>query len=226
MSVPENRGQVAALFWGILISTFVIIIPSIFAGLPFWWIAGPMLVSILSLAVFYGRLMRWRKLSFRGQIAYRYLQGLRVFLAASEAQRMRAVQGADSSLRVGPDAKVPIFEKLLPYAVALGLEDSWQKAAGATFKQDLEISWLPERSFASFQLDVPSFGFGSRRRRWGVSRQPNLSSVSARIILQLLQVLSRVLFIAAILSRGGRASSGRGGGFAGGGGGGGGGRLG
>ncbi|MFV0451260.1 MAG: DUF2207 family protein, partial [Propioniciclava sp.] len=126
--------------------------------LPFWWIVTPVIVSVVCLGVLYGLLMRWYRLTRSGVSAFRYLNGLRMFLEASEADRMAMVQGEATSERRGDDLFVPIFEKLLPYAIALGIEDSWQRAVGTDLEP--EMTWLPSVGGAPVRLMVADFGSG------------------------------------------------------------------
>lgn len=139
--VPDVQATTVALIFANILAPVVIIVSGRALSLPFWWIVIPVLVSAVSLAVLYGLLMRWQSLTASGKEAFRYLNGLRMFLEASEAERMKVVQGADTSLRVGEHQLISIFEKLLPYAIALGLEDSWQKAVGTEL--ELKFEGLP-----------------------------------------------------------------------------------
>ncbi|MFV0406260.1 MAG: DUF2207 domain-containing protein [Propioniciclava sp.] len=203
----------------------------ILAALPFWWIVVPLGVTGLSLAVLYGLLMRWYSLGSRGEAAYRYLNGLRMFLEASEVDRMQMVQGEDTSERRGPEQMIPIFEKLLPYAVALGLEHSWQRAVGTELLP--QLTWLPEGDFAPIarMAAVDTYSSSSYHSTYiDNSSEATIGSVLGdwgKGISNTLNSMSSGSDGGRSSSRSGRRSSGgggsSGGGFAGGGGGGGGG---
>lgn len=226
---PQGDRALAVLFWGTVVATIAMVATGVKAALPFWWIVTPLLIVAAGSATLYGLLMRWTSLTEDGKQAYRYLAGLRLFLAASEAQRMRVVQGAETSQRIGSEELVPIFEKLLPYAVALGLEDSWQRAVGTAFQHEPEFGlqsqfdWLPGEGITAVRNSVWSDDLISRRRWRNLANRERstLSDYSRGVYRRATRNGSRSSW-----SGGSGLLGGRSGGFSGGGGGGGGGRLG
>lgn len=164
---PDVRSRAVQLIWATALVPSSIVAISLFNALPLpWWLPAAAL-AIVGLAVCYGLLMRWQTLTGKGAKAYRFLNGLRLFLATSEAERMRMVQGADTSERRGEANLVPIFEKLLPYAIALGVEDSWQKAVGTDLEPDVRFDWLPTGTGVTWQrLGWTSDPYSSDVRRY------------------------------------------------------------
>ena len=87
-------------------------------------IAG--VVTIACLAVLAGCLSAFVELKEEHRDEFVHLEGLRWFISLSEAERMRVVQGAETAQRFGPEDQIKIYDRLLPYAVAFGLETTWQ----------------------------------------------------------------------------------------------------
>lgn len=97
-----------------------------------WWniAAAVLAVCVLVFALYRGGTSG--RLSPDGEETYHHLRGLRHFMALSEAERIRFLQGTDTAPRVGSgDATtIKLYEPLLPYAVIFGLEDSWGRLIG------------------------------------------------------------------------------------------------
>ncbi len=164
---PDVRSWSVGLIWATALVPSLIVGTGLGNAVPApWWLPAAGL-AIVSLAVGYGLLMRWQSLTDEGKRAYRFLNGLRLFLATSEAARMRAVQGAETSERRGSENLVPIFEKLLPYAIALGVEDSWQQAVGTDLEPDIRFDWLPTGTGITWErLGWTSEPYSSDLRRY------------------------------------------------------------
>lgn len=81
----------------------------------------PLLVAVLAVPalvlLFYYLLPRPTE---RGRRLLDQIEGLKMFIETAEQRRLEKT--------AGPDMSVSLFEKLLPYAVALGLEKNWTKA--------------------------------------------------------------------------------------------------
>lgn len=181
---PSGKGIASSLLIGVSLTCILTIVIGNVAAVPGEAIIPPLVVCLMGWAILYGLHMRWQNLSEKGRSAMAYLAGLRAFLRASEAQRMRVVQGEDTSQRVGKAELIPIFEKLLPYAVALNLEDSWQSSVGATIETDRKLEWLPEAGLGAVVQELAGSGWRERRnwrtyqddqhtsiRRWASDRQ-------------------------------------------------------
>jgi uncharacterized membrane protein YgcG len=113
----ESPSTTHAKLIGIAIVSFMILI---FSGPKWGWIIG-MLAAILS-AILAMILMRRR--SHAGVEAYEKVKGLELYMKTAEADRLKMMQSVDRPY-AEPSKTVHLFEKLLPFAVALGVEQSW-----------------------------------------------------------------------------------------------------
>ncbi|SJM54903.1 DUF2207 domain-containing protein [Gulosibacter sp. 10] len=90
-----------------------------------------------------------------GAAAKERLDGLREYMKLSEAERLQMLQGAGTAERVEVDERrvVDVYERLLPYAVLLGLERSWTEELQHHYEQaDYTPAWLPGQSMQYFPL--------------------------------------------------------------------------
>lgn len=84
-----------------------------------------------------------KSLTDKGLQIRRYLLGLRMYIKASEVERLAMLQspeGAEKvSMKVGeledPKKLVKLYERVLPYAVLFGLEKEWGRALGEYYSQ-------------------------------------------------------------------------------------------
>lgn len=88
------------------------------------------------------------------------IEGMKLYLTVAEKDRMR--------LAGAPDMSPQHYEKLLPYAVALGLETQWSAhfqqwldAAGANANYDYKPTWYSGREFSSRQFGTRMSSFSS-----------------------------------------------------------------
>ncbi len=69
--------------------------------------------------------------SEKGVEARDYLKGLEMYMKLAEADRIKYLQSPEGVKQWGdpasPDAKIKLFEKLLPYAMLFGIEKDWAK---------------------------------------------------------------------------------------------------
>ena len=68
-----------------------------------------------------------------------YIEGIRMYVEWAEEERFRVLQSPEGALKTGVDAPdwgqvVKLYEKLLPYAVLLGLETEWAKVLGTYYE--------------------------------------------------------------------------------------------
>lgn len=64
--------------------------------------------------------------SHAGVEAYEHIKGLKLYMDTAEKDRLAMMQSVDRPY-AEPSHTVELYEKLLPYAVALGVEKSWSK---------------------------------------------------------------------------------------------------
>jgi len=83
-----------------------------------------------------------RPLTDKGLELRRYLLGLDKYIKASEADRLKFLQGPDTAQKVGYDVDpsnpgqiVKLYERVLPYAIMYGREKEWGKRLGEFYQQ-------------------------------------------------------------------------------------------
>lgn len=108
-----------------IILPLVVILTLQRGGLEEWALVAGVL-SIACLAVLAGCLAAYVGLKDDHRDEFVHLEGLRWFISLSESERMAVVQGAQTAQRVGDEDQIKIYDRLLPYAVAFGLETTWQ----------------------------------------------------------------------------------------------------
>jgi uncharacterized membrane protein len=74
--------------------------------------------------------------TLRGTQAREHILGLKLYLQVAEADRLRMMQSPGSTFLVStqPERTVELFEKLLPYAIVLGIEKEWAKQFEEIYK--------------------------------------------------------------------------------------------
>jgi hypothetical protein len=96
-------------------------------------------------------LIKPKRLTPKGAEARDYLLGMREYLTIAEEDRMRVLQSAQGAERVDVtdrDAVVKLNERLLPYAVLWGVEDSWVEQL-RTYYREQTPPWLEGDRFDS-----------------------------------------------------------------------------
>ena len=92
----------------------------------------PIFIFILTVLIFVtpmivsSHLSKYNERTIKGLKAARYAEGLKLYIDMAEEDRLKflqSVEGADTSNQ----GIVKLYEKLLPYAIIFGLEDSWMK---------------------------------------------------------------------------------------------------
>jgi len=78
-----------------------------------------------------------KSMTEKGLTLYRYVEGLKLYIGAAEAEQLRMLQSPEGADKVGDLAdgsqKIILYERLLPYAVLLSLEKNWSKALGDAY---------------------------------------------------------------------------------------------
>lgn len=78
------------------------------------------------------------RLSPVGQETVRHLLGLQMFIRTADTHRLEIMQGAQTAERGLDDDGVVLYEKLIGWAVALGVEDSWRRVIGGLLVADAQ----------------------------------------------------------------------------------------
>lgn len=123
----ETPTKAKRMLWGIGIASVAVV----FAVRPGWgWIVG--LILATASAVVAGVFMQRR--SHAGVKAYEEMQGLKLYMDTAEKDRLKMLESVDRQY-AEPAKTVEFFEKLLPFAVALGVEQSWAKQFDNIYSQ-------------------------------------------------------------------------------------------
>lgn len=100
-----------------------------------------------------------------GALVRDHLVGIRDYLRLAEADRLRLLQGADTAQRVdhaGANSMVQLYEKLLPYAVVWGVDESWiRQLVGNSIDLDAAPEWLSDPNLLTVA------GAASQLSAWG-----------------------------------------------------------
>ena len=86
------------------------------------WALGMALAGAASIL----SLVFMKRRSHAGVESYEHIKGLKLYMDTAEKDRLKMMQSVDRPY-AEPSPTVELFEKLLPYAVALGVEQSWAK---------------------------------------------------------------------------------------------------
>lgn len=123
----------------LVVSAFVAVVSQ---GFTIFTIAAPALAVVSVLAVVALR-FRPHLRTVAGTLLDEYLEGNRMYIEWAEKDRLAYLQGALTAERIGPDQKVVLYERMLPIAVLLGLEQTWGEYLGAAFVEaGHEPGWI------------------------------------------------------------------------------------
>lgn len=124
----EESPTRAWVIQGVVIAASVILI--FVSGAGWGWLVGMALAAVSSFIFFI--LMRRR--SHAGVAEYEKIQGLKLYMDTVEKDRLKMMQGVDRPYSE-PSHNVELFENLLPFAIALGVEKSWAKQFDNIYSQ-------------------------------------------------------------------------------------------
>jgi len=116
--------------WGIAIVAFILAKSK---GLDWGWVVGAFLT--IGTATILSSLMSRR--SHAGVEMLEKIDGLKLFMDTAEKDRLKMMQSIDRPY-AEPSKTVYLFEELLPFAIALGVEKSWAKQFENIYKQPPE----------------------------------------------------------------------------------------
>ena len=115
------------------------------------------LVMVVSVVVF-GQLLRAPTVP--GRRTMDQIEGLRLYLSVAEAERM--------NMEKAPDMSTQLFERLLPYAIALDVEEPWSNAFASHMarllpeqRSDYRPNWYSGRSWDSNNIGRATEGMMS-----------------------------------------------------------------
>ena len=100
--------------------------------------AGAAILNITIAAIMSRRAQN--RLSTQGEELKHYLQGLKLYINAAEADQLRMLQSPEGADKVGDVASdkgalVRLYERCLPYAIISGCEREWNKRLGQLYEE-------------------------------------------------------------------------------------------
>jgi len=107
----------------VIVVLLVVMVVSINVLTP-WLLLGNLIA--ISLVILFAALMPSR--TAKGVAAKEHLEGLKLYLNTAEKDRLKMLQGPNAAYAANahePTKTVELFEKLLPYAIVLGVEKQW-----------------------------------------------------------------------------------------------------
>lgn len=97
-----------------------------------------------------------KSLSEKGRNLKDYIVGLGLYIKIAEAERLKYLQSVTGSEKIAIDDKsslVKLYERVLPYAVLLGIEKSWGKVLGDYYQmQGTQPDWYSGQDVFSATL--------------------------------------------------------------------------
>lgn len=130
------------------------------------------------IAILFARLMPAR--TPKGVAALEHIQGLKMYMDVAEADRMKALQAPDAryaSNSQEPAKTVELFEKLLPYAIVLGVEQGWAKQFESLYATPPD--WYAGNNLTAFNVGYLAGHLGTNfQNAVGTSFTPPSSSGS------------------------------------------------
>ncbi len=129
-----------------------------------------MIIVGLSFFVF-GILMKRR--THAGVEMYEKVLGLKLYMNTTQKDRLKMLQSTDRPY-AEPTKTVELFEKLLPFAVALGVEKSWSKQFQSILTEP--PSWYSGSTIVGFNASQLASGIGSATQTFSSSVESRSSS--------------------------------------------------
>lgn len=101
-------------------------------------VSPPLIILTVIVAIMGSQI---RPLTDKGLELRRYLLGLKKYIGAAEAERLKLLQGPDTAEKVGEVVDVnnkaqivKLYERVLPYAILFGQEKEWSKRLGEFYQ--------------------------------------------------------------------------------------------
>lgn len=140
------------------------------AGTAGFWYLFPVPVLLLGGILIDGQVFR-APLTAAGAELRDYVKGLELYIRLAEKDRMRVLQSPEGALstpvaaasgsgELDPGVVVELYEKLLPYAILLGLERRWAEVLGTYYER---LGSQPEwySGLGPFQVGLFASGIGA-----------------------------------------------------------------
>lgn len=128
--VFEPAGKKWSTIYSIIGGVFIFLLFIFHFSFGWGWTVGVILTAV-SFWVFASVMQRR---SHAGVEMYEKVKGLELYMKTAEADRLKMLQSVDRPY-AAPEKTYHLFEKLLPFAIALGVEKSWAKQFDGLFNQ-------------------------------------------------------------------------------------------
>lgn len=128
---PSNPKYAGAFMYGAAFGLFILAVTM--AALLKWTSVG-LVISALILLIF---AILMPKRTAQGVQAKEAIEGLKMYMQTAEADRIKMLQSPDAPYAkksTSPKKTVELFEKLLPFAIVLGVENQWAKQFESIYK--------------------------------------------------------------------------------------------
>jgi hypothetical protein len=130
----------------VVLALIIVLLTAVLGG-PFSpWIWAAQGATLVAFPVSFFSLRFQGPLTPSGALVRDHLLGIRMYLRLAEKDRLRMLQSATTAERTpgtGGTSVVRLYEKLLPYAVVWGVEDSWlRELIGTSTESQAPPEWL------------------------------------------------------------------------------------
>lgn len=159
----KKLGTIMAVMGGILFfaAFFLMFIPGLFFAA---------IITAISL-LFFGSIMPRR--SHAGVEVYEKIQGLKMYMNTAEKDRLKMMQSVDRPY-AEPAKTVELFEKLLPFAIAVGVEKTWAKQFEGVLNEAPD--WYGGANYGAFNSAVFASSLSGVNSSFGSSYASSSSS--------------------------------------------------
>jgi uncharacterized membrane protein len=120
----QNPNEIRGLYIGIAIGFLVVFGGITMLLLPLGAILTLFGVVVSAIILFIFAFIMPTRTS-KGVLALEHILGLKYYLKTAETDRLKVMQGPNSEFIKMPNKSIKLFEKLLPYAMVLGVEKEW-----------------------------------------------------------------------------------------------------
>jgi hypothetical protein len=138
---------------------------------------GSVFGLLLSAAIIFGFGIYMSQRTEKGSEMLAYIQGMKMYINTAEKDRINMMQDPDSPYAKAPDNTIELFEKLLPYAIVLGVSDAWGKQFKDIYTEQPEWYSGQYRTFSTHHL-LNSIGGATTAMASGLTSTPPQSSSS------------------------------------------------
>jgi len=125
-------------------------------------------VAMVVLSSIIGSHKNRKVISPEGEKLKKHLEGLKLYIGVAEEERLKMLQAPGTAERVGDvasdkGARIKLYERVLPYAILFGQEDSWAKELGQLYTESGQSpDWTAgDAAFSAAMFSSMVSGFSS-----------------------------------------------------------------